>query len=146
MARSDSAGEGLGAIAGSADGSVCNNYFLDEGLSGVNSVNYEGKAMPLDLNSFSALELVPEEFLHLTVTFRVDGQEVAVRRSPMRAPCTRTRFRRFRSGRVSSAPGPSLTLPALPAVWSSMGCTPARCAPSPRAVHSRAVGRGRLLP
>lgn len=82
MARSDSAGEGLGAIAGSADGSVCNNYFLDEGLSGVDSVNYEGKAMPLDLNSFSALELVPEEFLHLTVTFRVDGQEVAVRQVP----------------------------------------------------------------
>lgn len=79
----DSAGEGLGAIAGSAPtGSVCNNYFLDEGLSGVDSVNYEGKAMPLDLNSFSALELVPEEFLHLTVTFRVDGQEVAVRQVP----------------------------------------------------------------
>lgn len=72
----------MAPIAGSADGSVCNNYFLDEGLSGVDSVNYEGKAMPLDLNSFSALELVPEEFLHLTVTFRVDGQEVAVRQVP----------------------------------------------------------------
>lgn len=47
LTRIDSDGEKLGAIAGSAVGNISYNYFLKEELSGIDGVNYEGKAQPV---------------------------------------------------------------------------------------------------
>lgn len=46
LARIDCDGEKIGAIAGTAEGNIKYNYFLDEGLSGIDGVNYEAKAQP----------------------------------------------------------------------------------------------------
>jgi hypothetical protein len=46
LTRIDSDGEKLGAIAGYAEGNIKYNYFLDEGLSGIDGVNYTAKAQP----------------------------------------------------------------------------------------------------
>lgn len=78
MTRIDSTGERLGAVAGDADGVLQNNYFLEEGLGGLDGVNYEGQALPLSFEEFSALSGVPAEFLTFAVTFQADGEEVAV--------------------------------------------------------------------
>jgi hypothetical protein len=46
LTRIDSDGEKLGAIAGYAEGNIKYNYFLDEGLSGIDGVDYTAKAQP----------------------------------------------------------------------------------------------------
>ena len=70
-------GEKLGAIAGSADGEVSGNYFVREELGGLDGVDYAGRAEGLTYEAFSALENLPELFLHFAVTFVADGRTVA---------------------------------------------------------------------
>lgn len=77
MVQIDSEGECLGAIAGEAAGDVAGNYFVREDLAGVDGVDYEGRAMPLDYPDFVALEGLPGDFSHFTVTFVADGEQVA---------------------------------------------------------------------
>lgn len=78
MTQIDSTGEKLGAIAGEADGEVLNNFFLEEDLAGLDGIDYEGKAVPLSFEAFSALEGVPESFLSFAITFQAEGQTIAV--------------------------------------------------------------------
>lgn len=78
MVLIDSEGECLGAIAGDAEGAVAGNYFVREELAGVDGVDYEGRAMPLDYNDFVALEGMPADFSRFTVTFVADEKQVAV--------------------------------------------------------------------
>ena len=48
LARIDSDGEKIGAIAGSASGNVKYNYFLKEKLSGLDGIDYNEKAEPVE--------------------------------------------------------------------------------------------------
>ena len=48
MVRITSEGERIGAIAGSVSGIASQNFFVKENLQGVNGINYEGSAMPLE--------------------------------------------------------------------------------------------------
>lgn len=48
LTRIKSDGEKLGAVAGSASGSVKYNYFLKEDLAGIDGVNYNEKAAPVE--------------------------------------------------------------------------------------------------
>ena len=74
MVTIDADGERLGAIAGSADGEVKNCVFVRESLAGIDGVDYEGKAAPLDYADFQALPGLPEEFLGFTITFVAEGR------------------------------------------------------------------------
>ncbi len=59
MARVDSEGESIGAIAGVADGELSQNYFIEEELCGVDGINYEGKAAPLPPEDFASKGSLP---------------------------------------------------------------------------------------
>ena len=48
LTRIDSEGERLGAIAGTASGNLIHNYFLHEKVGGINNVNYNDKAQPVE--------------------------------------------------------------------------------------------------
>lgn len=77
-----SEGERLGAIAGAADGEVKDCYFARESLAGIDGVDYEGRAVPLDYQELVALPGLPEAFLGFTVTFVAEGRTVAALRVP----------------------------------------------------------------
>lgn len=77
MVTIDSDGEKLGAIAGRADGEVTANYFVREGLAGIDGVDYQGKAEPMRYEDFAALPGLPGEFLRFAVTFVAEGRVVA---------------------------------------------------------------------
>lgn len=74
MTQIESDGERLGAIAGSADGEIRENYFLEEELAGIDGINYRGKAMPLSFQEFSKIKEIPSDFLVFTVTFEENNQ------------------------------------------------------------------------
>lgn len=69
-------GERHGAIAGYADGILEGNYYLREDLAGVDGVEYAGRAQGLSYEEFAQLEGLPGGFTVMTVTFRVDGQDM----------------------------------------------------------------------
>lgn len=48
LTRIFSEGERLGAIAGTASGNIIHNYFLHEEIGGINNVNYNEKAQPVE--------------------------------------------------------------------------------------------------
>lgn len=75
-------GEKLGAIAGSADGALSGNCYLDEGLGAVDGIDYAGMAYPLDYGAFSVLEGLPEAFTTFRVTFQADGAVVGTLDAP----------------------------------------------------------------
>lgn len=52
--------EKSGAIAGTADGTVLNNYFIKEGLSGVNGADFDGKAVALEWYQITGTDSIPE--------------------------------------------------------------------------------------
>lgn len=52
--------EKSGAIAGTSDGTVLNNYFIKEGLSGVNGADFDGKAVALEWYEITGTDTVPE--------------------------------------------------------------------------------------
>lgn len=69
MTRIDSNGEKLGAVAGMASGTVSGNYFLKEGLGGVDGITYVGQTQGVDFQTFSNLSGIPVDFLKFSVTF-----------------------------------------------------------------------------
>lgn len=77
MTRIDSEGERLGAIAGSASGTVSENYFLEEDYAGVDGINYAGQSRGVDFATFKTLSGVPADFLDFKITFVVQGEIVA---------------------------------------------------------------------
>jgi hypothetical protein len=72
-------GEYAGSVAGSLqeDGTLYGNYYVAGKTPGVDSIGYEKGAEPLTYTEFCSREGVPEEFLTFTVSFRVDGKELA---------------------------------------------------------------------
>lgn len=70
-------GEKTGAVTGETEGDLSENYFVREELAGVDGVDYPGKAMPLDYADLIALEDVPDEFRYLSITFLIDGEQIA---------------------------------------------------------------------
>ncbi len=77
MTRIDSEGECLGAIAGSASGTVSENYFLNEDYAGVDGINYAGQARGVDFATFQTLSGVPADFLDFKLTFVAHGKTIA---------------------------------------------------------------------
>ncbi len=74
-----------GAIAGALeDGyphdseTLSENFFVENGLGGIDGVSYEEKAYPLSYAEFSALDNLPEKMKHLTVTFLADEKQIAI--------------------------------------------------------------------
>lgn len=59
LPRIDGTPEKSGAIAGIAEGTVTNNYFVKEGLSGVNGADFNGKAVALEWNEMIGIGTVP---------------------------------------------------------------------------------------
>lgn len=75
----ESEGEKLGAIAGELQdqGMLYDNYYVDNGVAGIDSIGYVGGAAPMAYEEFSAREGLPEEFRLLTLHFVVldeDGE------------------------------------------------------------------------
>ncbi|MDE7223270.1 MAG: hypothetical protein K2O34_05765 [Acetatifactor sp.] len=75
----ESEGEKLGAIAGGLQdqGMLYDNYYVDNGIAGIDSIGYVGGAAPMVYEDFSAREGLPEEFRLLTLHFVVldeDGE------------------------------------------------------------------------
>ena len=52
--------EKSGAITGTAEGIVLNNYFIKEGLSGINGADFDGKAVALEWNEITGIGTIPE--------------------------------------------------------------------------------------
>ncbi len=77
MTRIDSDGECLGAIAGSASGTVSENYFLNEDYAGVDGINYAGQSRSVDFTTFKTLSGVPADFLDFKLTFVAHGETIA---------------------------------------------------------------------
>lgn len=75
----------VGAIAGQLDlqegedlsENVSGNYYVEEGLAGIDNISYAGVAEPLTYQELLALEGIPQEFRHLKVTFLADDEVVA---------------------------------------------------------------------
>lgn len=77
MTRIDSEGEQLGAIAGSASGTVSGNYFLSEDYAGVDGINFVGQSQGVDFATFQTLSGVPADFLEFKLTFVAHGETIA---------------------------------------------------------------------
>lgn len=61
LTRTHSDAERVGAIAGTATGNLEHNYFLKEKLGGINSVNYNDKAQPVEKDTLARDgEIAPE--------------------------------------------------------------------------------------
>ena len=61
LPRIDGVVEKSGAITGTAGGVVQNNYFIKEGLSGIDGTDYEGKAVALDYTEMTGADNIPEK-------------------------------------------------------------------------------------
>jgi len=72
-------GEYVGSIAGQLEeeGMICENYYVRGNVAGVDSIGYDGGATPLSYPEFCSKEGIPEAFEQFTVSFRVDGSEIA---------------------------------------------------------------------
>lgn len=75
--------EKFGAVLGFADDTgkdiedpIKGNYYLLTGddMGGIDGISYSGKASPVKLKNFLALEDMPEEFLENTVVFNLDKE------------------------------------------------------------------------
>ncbi len=71
----EKAAESFGSVAGSADGAVEQNYFVENAAGGIDNISYKGKAEPVSYEAMLAMESVPEIFRQITVTF-VAGDEI----------------------------------------------------------------------
>ncbi len=61
LTRTSSTGDRKGAIAGTVEGDIENNYFLKEKLGGINGVDYSGKAAPVTKETLASDgEISPE--------------------------------------------------------------------------------------
>lgn len=70
-------GEKQGAIAGGLqeEGTLYDNYYVAGGTAGIDSIGYEGGAVPLTYEAFVAREGLPEEFQLLTLHFVILDDE-----------------------------------------------------------------------
>lgn len=72
-----------GSIAGkAAAGSFAENYFVGDGVPGVDGVSYSGQAEPLAYDAFVALDGLPDFFRTLRITFVAGEQVVKTLRIP----------------------------------------------------------------
>ena len=78
MIRIENEEEFCGAIAGQTEGELSNNFYLLEGLAGLDGVDYEGKAQGVIFDEFKNLKNVPDEFLKFSYRFVADGRTMAV--------------------------------------------------------------------
>jgi len=78
MTRIISDGEKLGSIAGTVIGECSENYFVDEGVAGVDSANYIFKAEPVTYEEMVKMENVPNEFRQFEVVFKVDSKVLKI--------------------------------------------------------------------
>lgn len=71
-------GEWLGSVAGDCDpdGTVENNFYVDNGLGAVDGVTYESQAAGCGYEEFMELPSVPVRFSQMAVRFLVDDQVV----------------------------------------------------------------------
>ena len=53
--------ERSGGIAGSAEGTLTDNYFIDEGLGGVGGSSYDRSAQALPFSDMTGSEIIPEK-------------------------------------------------------------------------------------
>ena len=84
MANVEAATGRKGAIAGQVaeqedvgedtEPNVCRNYYVDDGLYGIDNISYEGIAEPITYQGLLAVAGVPREFRHLKVIYRVEDQ------------------------------------------------------------------------
>lgn len=58
--------EKIGAVAGEADGTVIDNYFIKENLSGIDSTDYEGKAVALLPGEITGTDTLPPRMTGFT--------------------------------------------------------------------------------
>lgn len=78
MTRVISDGEKLGSIAGTVVGECSDNYFVDEGVAGVDSANYIFKAEPLSYEEMISMENAPNEFKQFEIVFKVDSKVLKI--------------------------------------------------------------------
>ena len=79
----------VGAIAGQTtayedeeeenDDKVVNNYYVDNGVHGIDGISYMGIAEPVTYDNLLKTAGVPSDFTHLRITFRVDDTYVGTR-------------------------------------------------------------------
>lgn len=74
MTRILSGAEKIGAIAGYVSGECSDNYFVDEGVAGVDETNYIFKAEPITYEDMIARDGAPDEFKKFNVVFKIDGK------------------------------------------------------------------------
>ena len=65
-----------GAISGGSEGMYEENYFVPAGFAGMDKLSVHGQAEPINFAAFSALEGIPEECKHFTLSFVVEGETV----------------------------------------------------------------------
>ncbi len=66
LPRLDGSAENSGAIAGAVSGDIENTYFIDEGLSGIDGVNLEGRAEAIKPEDMASSEgVMPEKLKNL---------------------------------------------------------------------------------
>ncbi len=71
----------LGSIAGDMDWEnavLSHNFFTSETLAGIDGISYSGKAEPVSYETLCAGDNVPADFAQLQLTFRADGETIAV--------------------------------------------------------------------
>lgn len=61
LPRMEAGIEKSGAITGTAEGVVLNNYFIKEGLSGIDGADFDGKAVALDSTEITGTDIIPEK-------------------------------------------------------------------------------------
>lgn len=66
-----------GAIAGQAEGSLSGNFFVGDGMGGVDGISYSEKAEPVSYSVLVGLEGVPAEFSAFKLSFIADGETVS---------------------------------------------------------------------
>ena len=73
-------GECSGAIAGTLQnaGTLYGNCYVAVENGGVDGIGYQGGATPMPYEEFSKLEHLPEDFTTFTITFRAQGEQLAV--------------------------------------------------------------------
>ena len=80
MIEIEEALEAKGAIAGHVKevNQQRENYFIDRGIAGIDSISYTGKAESITYGEMCQVEGMPEAFLILTLTFKVDGETLTI--------------------------------------------------------------------
>lgn len=73
----DAADEFSGAVAGSCDGVLEYNTFVENGTGAVDGISYSGKAYPISYEQMLKSDNIPEEFEKLTLTFIDEDNVIA---------------------------------------------------------------------